>query len=647
MPEQLRRLLPRLVAALAFACLTLPAAAWHGPGHDRITRAAVESLPADAPPFFRAAPEAVAHTSIDPDLFRKPLAAEDIDRTETPNHYLDLEMLEGARPASRFEMHAWCVKREKDPAKVGMLPYAIVEWTQRLTVAFAEHRRWPENEHIRRKCLVYAGLLSHYSADLCMPLHTTIHYNGRARADGSSPKTGIHTKVDALIGKLGRSSKVNIPPAAVKPYPDLRAAVWAELMASHKLVDKVYGLEKQLPELTAELPADGPVAEFTRERHRAAALFTARLLATAWADSAEVEIPDWHNRPVGGRGKRAKADLAFVAAGEGVAVAPVADEGADAAGETVRLATYNIEHFMKMFDQLRLPERSRNRTEQFRDEEDLYEVAATICLPRFDADIIGIQECCDQESLELFNKRWLGGRYEYVKVFPVNVPGQWLGLLAKPGYKVLEVRAKYYLDKDPVDDPAIRSYKRRENLMPGNRLFSRGPAFVKFRTPGGSELWVGVTHVKSKYGNSPAVTRWRIRELERTREICGELAGEDGENMVVMLGDFNDSFGKDRIEKEVGADAVATMVSGEGPEKMTCPSLAVSKETPKLATYHCKIKPPTYRDFIDHIFLSRAAARRHRKTYVIADPVAVVASDHLPVVTVLSLPEKDAGKDAE
>ena len=106
-----------------------------------------------------------------------------------------------------------------------------------------------------------------------------------------------------------------------------------------------------------------------------------------------------------------------------------------AAAEKVVVATWNIEQMMMMFDQELMPERSRDKTEYFRDEEDLYEVARTMDLPRLNADIIVIQEGPTQAMLELFNKQWLKGKYEYVKVFTSNTEGQYLGVMAKAGFK--------------------------------------------------------------------------------------------------------------------------------------------------------------------------------------------------------------------
>lgn len=79
------------------------------------------------------------------------------------------------------------------------------------------------------------------------------------------------------------------------------------------------------------------------------------------------------------------------------------------------------------------------------------------------------------------------------------------------------------------------------------------------------------------------------------------------------------------------------MVQGEGREKLVCLSQSLAEADPKLATYHCELKPPTYRSFIDHIFVTPSAAEVAENTRVVRPPVAAVASDHYPVVTDLKL----------
>jgi len=283
------------VGAAALLLLIWPAWGWYGPGHNRATRLAGASLPKELPAFFAAGIDTVAHCSHDPDLFR--LRAQPALRdAEVPEHFIDLELLDGADlPTKRSEFVALCQRKRLAPAKVGFVPYAVVEWTHRLTAAFAEHRKWPANPHVRAKCLVYAGLLAHYAQDACQPLHTTIHYDGRAKADGSSPRTGIHARVDALLAEA--------PPPAAKArataYKDLFSAVAAEVKRGHALVGKVYDLEKDLPAAGKPAPADSPAAAFARERLAACAAFTASLYLTAWRDSAKLALPDWHRRTAG------------------------------------------------------------------------------------------------------------------------------------------------------------------------------------------------------------------------------------------------------------------------------------------------------------------------------------------------------------
>jgi len=293
----------RFAAAVVLLGLGQVGLAWHGRGHDKATRVAVSALPKEMPAFFAAGADSIAHCSQDPDLFRKPLVAGQVHATERAEHYCDLERLGRKKlPDHRYDLLMWCGENKVQPSAVGFVPYAVTEWTQRLSVAFAEHRAWPDNEHIRQKALVYAGLLAHYAQDLCQPLHTTVHYDGRTKADGSSPRSGIHLKTDALLEKVPAKAKVAVAAKSVQPFAELFPAVVAELSASHALVDKVYELKKLLPAGAEPIKAGGPVAAFTAERLKAAALFTARLYLTAWRDSAKVKIPAWHRRqPRGGR----------------------------------------------------------------------------------------------------------------------------------------------------------------------------------------------------------------------------------------------------------------------------------------------------------------------------------------------------------
>src|SRR5688572_11112631 len=213
---------------------------------------------------------------------------------------------------------------------------------------------------------------------------------------------------------------------------------------------------------------------------------------------------------------------------------PAADRHA---GEVITVATYNVENFERNFEARRLRKEVASTRpadaelqviifeEQKQNDEDNWEVAQTITDRRFNPDVLVIQEGCGQENLDYFMKRWLRGAYETAIVFPGNSErGQWLGMFLKPGFKVIEKRDEYYLEKDDVGNER------------GDRLFARGPAFVLIESPSGYRFWAGVTHQKSKSDNNAEITKWRAREAARTHEIMRELQKE-GPPDVVLLGD--------------------------------------------------------------------------------------------------------------
>jgi hypothetical protein len=286
-----------MVSLAAVLVWSADAAAWYGKGHDLATRVSLAALQGRAPAFFTAGVETIAHCSLDGDAFTRPIAPGELHEQEAPEQYFDLELMGGAPvPPSRYAFIEFCAQRGLKPNKVGLLPYAVAEWSQRLTVALAEHRRWPTDPHIRVKCLVYAGILAHYAQDLCQPLHLTIHWDGRAKEDGSSPRSGIHNRLDALMGKLRVNPHEVAAGLSIEPVGELMPAVLAEINRGRALIDRAYELERQFPAMEEPLAAEGNVADFAAERLRAAGKFLASLYLTAWVNSEKIALPPWHRQ---------------------------------------------------------------------------------------------------------------------------------------------------------------------------------------------------------------------------------------------------------------------------------------------------------------------------------------------------------------
>jgi hypothetical protein len=268
--------------------------AWFTAGHRAATRNAFRLLPKDMPAFFAAGVDMAVGACGDPDLFALRTLPE-LRNAEGPEHYLDSEYLKGeALPATRYEFVALCARRNLDPSRVGFVPYTVTEWTERLTVAFAEHRRWPDNKNVQAKCLLYAGILAHYAEDMCQPLHTTVDFDGRVTAEGASPRSGIHNKVDALFEKAQTDSAMIEKGVAIQPLMPLSASIIRMFEQSRALVNAVYAMEADIPAAEAPLEQGSKAAQFAAERMAAAVSFTDSLYVTAWKNSESFELPAWH-----------------------------------------------------------------------------------------------------------------------------------------------------------------------------------------------------------------------------------------------------------------------------------------------------------------------------------------------------------------
>ena len=273
--------------------LTTPAWAWWGGGHDILTQAAVKVLPEEMPEFFRAAGKMVAHCSYDPDI-SKERSTPHARQAEYSEHYVDVELFgEHPIPDGRDAHIKLCAELGLTPRAVGTLPYAVAEWTERLAVAFAEYRKWPDNPMIQNKCFVYAGFLSHYAQDMCQPLHLTIHFDGIVQEDGSKLHRGIHEKVDAAIEVLKLDPTKLAKAQQVEAVGDLMPAIIKQIKARHGLVDSVYALAEDWQNLKNPSPA---LVDFTNERAREAVRWTASLYLTAWNLSENIKLPGWLDR---------------------------------------------------------------------------------------------------------------------------------------------------------------------------------------------------------------------------------------------------------------------------------------------------------------------------------------------------------------
>lgn len=238
-------------------------------------------------------------SSVQPDLLR-PRELPLLRECEAPRHFIDLELLGGnelpqslsgfLRLLARLgeDPHS-PVPREWDLESVGVLPYALTEQVERLAALYALLRLRPEDPVLQTVSMHTAGFLAHYAQDLCQPLHTTVHHDGRARRDYSSPRIGMHRLLDGLLRHLPPTTIEGPPPSIESLMP----AVLLELERSHRQVDLVYVLASDLEELSAQGEMSPDLTAFAHERYEQAVRFTAALILHAWKRSSTIEMPGW------------------------------------------------------------------------------------------------------------------------------------------------------------------------------------------------------------------------------------------------------------------------------------------------------------------------------------------------------------------
>ncbi len=293
--------------------LAFPAYGWGPKGHQIIAVAAVRDLPASLPAFIRRGWVTLRFLTNEPDRWRE-AGMPELDADNAPDHFINLERVAflKAWPRNRYGfIAALCAQAQKlrqaghpraaaalAPAKVGLQPYAALEYYQRLVIAMQEYR-WALRHHqnarlLQGHVLEMMGLLSHFVGDGSQPLHTTIQYNGWVGPDprGFTRSHRIHWQFEskfvnaavpwsALRGRLRPPQRLH----------HLFAAYLHYLGQTHAQVIPLYELAKQ-----GAFQGRGTAAgrRFVEARLAAGAQMLADMWYTAWRTSARMPRHGFH-----------------------------------------------------------------------------------------------------------------------------------------------------------------------------------------------------------------------------------------------------------------------------------------------------------------------------------------------------------------
>lgn len=268
---------------------------WGEHGHRVVGQLAAEVVPAEMPAFFREAAARLSYLNYEPDRWRdekEQLLEPAMNLAYAYDHYVNFEFVpEGAlRARNRFAYLDSVRAAGNRTPNVGLLPFALVEMTQKLRVDFREWRKATnpqERAWIEQRIIDDAGVLGHFAADGANPHHTTKHQDGWV---GDNPKG--YTKgpffhgrfesqyVGAQLTAADARQFVKAPPRVI---PDVREGVLTYLRASHALVPRLYDLDRIEP-----FGRDNRNPEhkrFTAERLAVGAEMLRDLWWTAWVTS--------------------------------------------------------------------------------------------------------------------------------------------------------------------------------------------------------------------------------------------------------------------------------------------------------------------------------------------------------------------------
>jgi hypothetical protein len=281
------------------------AAAWGNEGHTYVNRVAAEKIPADMPPFLRAAVEEIAYLGPEPDRWRSPSEFA-LKNAQEPDHFIDLERVSWLDPLPQgryeflrklYEKRAATTEHPDDylPERVGLQPYITMEVYGRLKAAFRDYRQLlaahQPTDAVQQAIIFYAGWLGHYVADASQPLHTTIQYNGWVgpNPNGYTTEHHIHAEfesdyVRAKVTAEDFAALVKAPERLNDPFADYIAY----LKNSNSLVENVYLLEKAGGFTGKGTPE---AFEFTTHRLAAGSQMLLNLWYTAWLESG-VPVPE-------------------------------------------------------------------------------------------------------------------------------------------------------------------------------------------------------------------------------------------------------------------------------------------------------------------------------------------------------------------
>lgn len=270
---------------------------WGFQGHKLINNKAIYHLPEEMFPFYKENIDYITEHSIDPDKRRHS------DKDEATRHYIDIDHYVpiGDDP---FEVvpRKWKAAvelfSEDTLLTYGIVPWRVLQMSSFLTEAF---KKGDKDEVLR-----LSAELGHYVSDACVPLHTTLNYDGQL-----SGQKGIHAfwesrlveayvdEFDLLCPKAGYIDNQNdyIWTIVEESFENVILVLNAEKEASESLdedekfiIDDKNGYEEMQPSLLYCNAFNRRLNGMVEQRMRRSIEAVSSFWYTAWVNAGQPDL---------------------------------------------------------------------------------------------------------------------------------------------------------------------------------------------------------------------------------------------------------------------------------------------------------------------------------------------------------------------
>jgi len=280
------------VTGLLLLLFPVSMSAWGLDVHRWITTRAIEGLPPELKPFYTSRSAFIIEHAVDPDLWR--VVGLKTDRgDEEPNHFLDLDGLDEARPFKGVPRgwDAYVARYGVERAnRNGRLPWRTAEVYDLLVARFRDIAKGTQG-YAADNAAYLSAVLAHYIEDAHVPFHAVTSYDGQA-----TNQRGIHSRFETeLIKRLRPTFKP--APVTIRPVGDIIEYVFARLTEGEALVETVLAADRAATQGRefyddAYFQAFAKGARAVAERRVAeSASAVASVIVAAWTEGGKPPMP--------------------------------------------------------------------------------------------------------------------------------------------------------------------------------------------------------------------------------------------------------------------------------------------------------------------------------------------------------------------